>query len=346
MYAELTSWNNLLVAYRRAAKGKRGHANVATFEYQLEDELLALQNELRAFTYQPGPYRSFYIHEPKRRLISAAPFRDRVVHHALCQLIEPRFERSFSFDSYANRVGKGAHRALNRAQTFARRYPYVLQCDVRQFFPSLDHAILQAALARKVTDDHVRWLIGRILASGDGIGADEYAQVYFPGDTLWDGLRPRGLPIGNLTSQFWANVYLNAFDHFVKRELGCHAYVRYVDDFLLFAGDLPTLHRGLAAIHTRLARFRLTLHPHAHPTPVSAGIPFLGFVLYPDRRRLKRRKGLYFARRLRRLASEFRHGTRTFADISVRVAGWVNHTRYANTTGLREAVLGSVTFTS
>ena len=134
LYAELCSWDNLLLAYRRASKGKRAGPNVAAFEHRLEDNLLDLQSELVARTYRPGPYASFYIHEPKRRLISAAPFRDRVVHHALCNLIEPVFERAFIADSYANRVGKGTHRALDRVQQLARRFPYVLQCDVRQFF--------------------------------------------------------------------------------------------------------------------------------------------------------------------------------------------------------------------
>ena len=122
MYSDLCSWDNLLLAYRRAAKGKRGHPNVAAFEYRLEDNLFQLQDELLAHTYRPGEYVSFYIHDPKRRLISAAPFRDRVVHHALCNPIEPVFERSFIADSYANRVGKGTHRALDRCTMFARRY--------------------------------------------------------------------------------------------------------------------------------------------------------------------------------------------------------------------------------
>jgi len=132
MYDELTSWNNLRSAYKKASAGKRGHPNVAAFEYRLEDNLLRLQEELRAQTYQPGRYASFYIHEPKRRLISAAPFGDRVAHHALCNVIEPIFERSFIFDSYANRVGKGTHRALERCQEFARRYKYVWPRDLRR----------------------------------------------------------------------------------------------------------------------------------------------------------------------------------------------------------------------
>ncbi len=149
MFDQLTSWNNLLLAYQKASRGKRGLSYVAAFEHRLEDHLFELQHELCTQTYRPGPYESFYIHEPKRRLISAAPFRDRVVHHALCNLIEPIFERSFIFDSYANRIGKGTHRALDRCQQFARRFKYVWACDVRQFFPSIDYAILRAALARK-----------------------------------------------------------------------------------------------------------------------------------------------------------------------------------------------------
>ena len=139
---QLYDWDNLLLAYRKASKGKRGHADVAEFEYRLEDNLLQLQRELQDQTYQPGEYHSFYIHDPKKRLISAAPFRDRVVHHALCNIIEPVFEKSFIFDSYANRIGKGTHKAIDRAQQFARRFKYVLTCDVKQFFPSIDHEIL------------------------------------------------------------------------------------------------------------------------------------------------------------------------------------------------------------
>ena len=141
LWPQVTDFENLYLAYRKAAKGKRGKAPVASFEFNLEAELCRLQDELIADTYRPGPYHSFYIRDPKHRLISAAPFRDRVVHHALCNVIEPIFERTFIGDSYANRAGKGTHRALDRAQEFARRYHYVLQCDIEQFFPSVDNAI-------------------------------------------------------------------------------------------------------------------------------------------------------------------------------------------------------------
>jgi len=341
VYSDLCSWDNLLLAYRHAAKGKRGHANVAAFEYRLEDNLFQLQEELLAHTYRPGEYVSFYIHDPKRRLISAAPFRDRVVHHALCNLIEPVFERTFIADSYANRVGKGTHRALNRCTAFARRYRYALQCDVEQFFPAIDHTILRRTLARKINDSDVLWLIDRILESGAGVLVEEYRPRAFRGDTLFDLDRPRGLPIGNLTSQFWANVYLDPFDHFVKRELGCLAYLRYVDDFILFSDDQAELQAWLAAIITRLARLRLTIHPGAHARPVAEGLPFLGFVVFPTHRRLKRRKGVAFARRYKQLRRAHRAGEIPLERITVAVRGWVNHVRYGDTWGLRRALLAS-----
>jgi len=341
MYRTLTSWDNLLLAYRKAAKGKRGGANVAEFEHRLEDNLFKLQAELRDFSYRPGPYASFHIHEPKRRLISAAPFRDRVVHHALCNLIEPLFERGFIFDSYANRVGKGTHRALNRAQAFARRYPYVLQCDIRQFFPSIDHAVLRAELARKVRDAQVMWLCDQILASGAKVLSDEYEMTWFPGDDIFAATRPRGLPIGNLTSQFWSNVFLNPFDHFVQRELGCSVYLRYVDDFLLFARDKATLWGWLAGIKSRLIRLRLTIHPGAGPRPVTEGITFLGFRIFPGKRSLKRQKGLYYQRKLRHMLVAYAAGDLSLDDLNASVQGWVNHSRYGNTVGLRKAILGT-----
>jgi retron-type reverse transcriptase len=340
LYEQIYDWENLWVAWHGAARGKRGRSAAAGFEYRLQDNLIALQEGLRASTYRPGPYASFYIHEPKRRLISAAPFRDRVAHHALCNVIEPIFERSFVADSYANRVGKGTHRALDAAQAYARRFPYVLQCDVRQFFPSVDHAILREILSRKVADEGVLWLIDRILGSGVGVLSASYDMVHFPGDDLWAAARPRGLPIGNLTSQFWANCYLNPFDHFVKRELRCKGYVRYVDDLLLFADDKRTLRRWRASLIERLASLRLTIHEEAcQPKPVTEGIPVLGFVVFPTHRRLKRRKGIEYQRRLKDLMCAFASGGVSLDQMTASVQGWVNHVRYGDTWGLRRAVL-------
>ena len=175
-------------------------------------------------------------------------------------MIEPIFERTFIADSYANRVGKGTHKALDCAQQFSRRYHYVLQCDIRQYFPSIDHQILFDLLASKIGDPQVLWLCNQILSSGEGVLRDEYEVVYFPGDDLLSAARPRGLPIGNLTSQFWANVYLNQLDQFIKRELHCKAYVRYVDDFLLFSDSKRRLWEWKRAVKEKLAELRLALH--------------------------------------------------------------------------------------
>ncbi len=341
-YQTLISWNNLLLAFQRAAKGKRGQANVADFEHDLEPNLIQLQNELTDFSYCPQSYSSFYIHEPKRRLISAAPFRDRVAHHALCNLIEPLFEKSFIFDSYANRVGKGTHRAINRAQEFSRKYRYVLQCDIRQFFPSIDHTILHNELAGKIKDEHILWLCDQILASGVGVLSEEYEMIYFGGDDLFSALRARGLPIGNLTSQFWGNVYLNPFDHFVKSELHCRAYLRFVEDFLLFSNDKDQLWRWRKLLVRRLERLRLTIHPEAHPMPVTEGFCFLGFQIFPQKRRLKPRKGIYYQRKLTQMRNAYLRGDLRFDALTASVQGWVNHARYANTVGLRKSLLGNM----
>jgi RNA-directed DNA polymerase len=342
LYPQVCAWENLELAYRRARKGKRARKPAAVFEFDRERNLTELQEELLQKTYRPGPYHSFLIHEPKRRLISAAPFRDRVVHHALCNVIETIFEHRFIYDSYANQIGKGTHRALDRCTAFARRYRYVLLCDVRQFFPSIDHAILRGILARYLADRDTMWLVGRILESGVGVLSEEYEMVWFPGDDLLAAARPRGLPIGNLTSQFWANCYLNALDQFVKRELKCPAYLRYVDDMLFFANDKRQLWEWRAAIIECLAGLRLTLHENrAQPRPVSEGIPFLGFTVYPDYRRLKRCKGVAFQRRFKLLAAAFAAGRLSFEDLDAVVQGWVNHARTGDTWGLRQAVLTS-----
>ncbi len=342
VFDRLTSWQNLLSAFKKASQGKRGHPNVAAFEHRLEDHLAALRSALRDRTYRPAPYTSFTIHEPKRRLISAADFRDRVVHHALCNVIEPVFERRFVADSYANREGKGTHRALDRCQALARRYSHVLQVDLRQFFPSIDLAILRRVLARKLDDPGVLWLIDRVLESGEGVLSEAYDMVYFPGDDLFSALRPRGLPIGNLTSQFWANVYLDPIDQFIKRQLRCRGYARFVDDLVLFADGKRRLWEWKRALEERLARFRVTIHPGSHPRPVGEGVPFLGFVVFPDRRRLKRRKGLHYRRRLRGMVAALEAGELPAEALAESVRGWFNHLRYANTVGLRRAVLRSL----
>jgi RNA-directed DNA polymerase len=345
LYIRLTSFENLYRAYVAARRGKRNRAEVAAFTFHLEDELFTLQDELRAFAYTPGAYRSFVVHEPKRRLISAAPFRDRVMHHALVQVIEPLFERRFIFDSYANRVGRGTHAALDRFTYLARRFRYALPCDVREFFPSIDHAILRDQLARVIRDGETLWLCDRILESGAGVLAGEYTPAFFPGDDLLAACRPRGLPLGNLTSQFWANVYLDPLDQFIKRQLRCPGYLRFVDDFVLFSDDRQELATWRAALIGRLAWLRLTLHEErAQARPVSEGITFLGFRMFPDHRRLNARRGHYARRHLRALAAAAAAGQIPLTRLSASVLGWAAHAAHGDTYGLRRAVLSKIKY--
>lgn len=338
-YNTFLSWDNLWLAFRKAAKGKRDKTPAASFETTVADNLLLLQRELRDFSYRPGDYHHFRIFEPKQRKISAAPFRDRVVHHALCNLIEPVFDARFIPTSYANRINKGTHAAVDCLQAFSRRYAYCLRMDIVKHFPSLDHAVLRHELARVVKDDGLLWLIDRILDSGRDVLKDEYTMVYFPGDDLFATNRARGLPIGNLTSQFWSNVYMNPFDWFIQRELRCNAYLRYVDDFALFSDDKRQLYAWKQAIIERLARLRLTAHEReAQVIPTADGIPWLGFVVYPTHRRLKRRNAVNFTRRFRHNIRRYLDGEISFAELDASVQGWINHVRYADTWGLREHI--------
>lgn len=204
---------------------------------------------------------------------------------------------------------------------------------------------MRQELKRYACDPDIGWLIDKIISSGEGVLNDAYTPVFFPGEEPESSIaRPRGLPIGNLTSQFWANVYLNPFDHFIKRELGIGAYLRYVDDILLFAHEKTTLWQALHALEKRLARLRLTIHSRAHPRPTTEGIPFLGFVIYPDHRDLKRRKGVHYRRRLRRLVDRYWRDECDFKIVLDSARGWLNHVGHGQTTALRTAVLWETGF--
>ncbi|MEZ5400671.1 MAG: reverse transcriptase domain-containing protein [Bryobacteraceae bacterium] len=343
LFEDLCGFENLWEAARRARRGKRYKHAAAAFHHDLPAELVKLQDELRSRTYRPGPYTTFRIQEPKPRMISAAPYRDRVVHHALCNVIEPVFERSFLYDSYANRIGKGTHKALDRCTEYCRKYDYVLQCDIRQFFPSIDHDILFDILCRRVRNPGVRWLMRLIL---DHSNEQPEAAFYFPGDDLFTPFeRRRGLPIGNLTSQFWANIYLNGLDHYLKDDLGVPGYIRYVDDLLLFANSKACLHeyRRLAAL--RLDALRLQLHPVK--TRIQAtrdGVAFLGFRVYRTHRRLLPHSGHRASRRLRRLIQEHDSKAMLLADAGTSVRAWIAHAANGNTYGLRRSMLSDAVF--
>jgi retron-type reverse transcriptase len=281
LFDRIADFANLLAAYRLARKAGRDKPGPAKFDYELEAELWRLRAELSGGRYRPGPYRSFHVHEPKRRLISAAPFRDRVVHHAVVRVIEPILERRFITDSYACRKGRGTHVAVDRAHAWVRRYRYCLRADIVRFFPSVDHEVLMRTVHRVIGCRRTLELLRVILGSGAHVLRDEFPRTLFFGDDLLALLRPRGLPIGNLTSQFLANVHLDPLDHFVKETLRVRAYVRYADDFRLFAESKQELHNHRRAMERFLARLRLALHERkSQVQPCAAGVPFLGFVLY------------------------------------------------------------------
>lgn len=343
---QIAAFSNLLVAYERARKGKQETGDMHAFSFNLEENLWQLHEELSDGSYRPGPYRSFYIYEPKKRKISAAPFRDRVVHHALCRVIQPLFERKFIYDSYANRTGKGTHAALDRAHSFVKRYPYVLKADILKFFPSVDHAILRQTLQKTIRCQPTLALCQQIIHSGKDVLSDEYPMQWFPGDTLLTPLeRGRGLPIGNLTSQFWANVLLNELDHFVKENLRSPGYVRYVDDFLLFGQDKAALWQLHQQIAGYLAGLRLTLHPRkCHVMPTSQGVPFLGFRLFPTHRRLLGDSLRRARQRLRWQRQAMAHGELPPEAMRRSLASWIGHAQHGDTYYLRYLLLSKVTW--
>ncbi|KOP23038.1 DNA polymerase [Hapalosiphon sp. MRB220] len=344
LYPQIVDFENILLAAKQAQKGKRFRENVLAFNYNLEGELTKLQQELINKTYQPGTYRTFYIKEPKSRMISAAPYRDRVVHHALCNIIVPIIEPTFIGDSYANRVGFGTHRALHRFIQFTRCSRYVLQCDIQKYFPSIDHEILKNLLRQKIKCSDTLWLIDIII---DNSNEQLAAIEYFESDDLLTPLqRRRGLPIGNLTSQFFANVYLNGFDHFVKEQLKVRKYLRYVDDFALFSDDWGFLVEARLAIEEYLDKLRLKIHPvKSQLFQTNHGANFVGFRILPDNIRVRTENLRRARRRLRKMQSEYIHGKISPEKVSQSIQSWFAHLEYGDTWQLRQQIFAFLAWT-
>ena len=344
LFDGIASFPALLAAARKAAKGKLRKPGVAAFLANLETEVLRLERALRSERYRPGRYTTIDIKDPKPRMVSAAPFRDRVVHHALCALVEPVFERGFIHDSYANRQDKGTHRAVARYEHFRDRTAHVLRCDIYRYFPAIDHAILKADLRRRIACPPTLRLLDRII---DGANPQEPVHVHFPGDDLLTPIeRRRGLPIGNLTSQFFANLYLNGLDHFCKEVLRAKGYLRYVDDFALFHDSYGQLEEWRHRIAEYLEGRRLLLHPRKTAIlPTKEPARFLGFVLLPGgRRRLPEDNVRRFRNRLRSLQDRYRAGTVTRKEVIQRVRAWIAHAEHADTWRLRHAIFRTVRF--
>ncbi len=343
LFGGIADFELLLAATKRAVSGKRSKPRPAWFMANLETEVLRIERELLAGTWKPGRYVEIELFEPKHRIVSAAPFRDRVVHHALCAVVEPLFERGFIFDSYANRTGKGTHRAISRYEQYRDQHRYVLRCDIYRYFPAIDHAILKADLRRRIACPRTLWLLDTII---DGSNPQEPVNLHYPGDDLLAPLtRRRGLPIGNLTSQFFANVYLDGLDHFAREVLRA-PYLRYVDDFALFHDDPAVLTEWRERISVYLARRRLSLHPRKTVIlPTAEPAAFLGLVLLPGgRRRLPEDNVRRFRNRLRGLLDRYHAGTIDLDQALVHVRSWTAHADHADTVRLRDAIFRSAVF--
>ena len=327
LFEKIIAFDNLILAARKAQKGKRFKDSVTSFHLRVEENLILIGNELAQRSYKPGSYRTFFIHDPKKRMISAAPYRDRVVHHALCNIIEPIFERSFIYDSYANRKGKGTHKAIERYQYYARKYPYVLKCDIRKFFPSIDHIILKEQIRRKIKCAGTLWLIDKII---DNSNPQEEHLRFFPGDDLFTPVtRIKGLPIGNLTSQFWGNVYLNRFDHFIKETLGVPGYIRYVDDFVLFGENKSQLNDWKTDLSKYLTTLRLIPHPNKTQGHLTRnGVPFLGFQVYPYYRYVRKEKIKRYIRYLKYNMKLRSTGHLSPQSLEDKLNAWLGHVRF------------------
>lgn len=338
LWESIIDFENLLKAAKQAQKGKRFRENVLAFNAHLEQELLTLQTELRNHSYCPSGYRTFEIKIPKKRLISAAPYRDRVVHHALCNIIQPIFEHTFIHDSYANRKGFGSHRAVKRLTTFARSSCYVLQCDIQKYFPNIDHEILKSIIRRKIKCPETLWLIEKII---DHSNPQPTPLLYFPNDDLLTPIeRHKGLPVGNLTSQFFANVYLNGFDHFIKEQLKIKKYVRYVDDFALFSDDKEQLQQARKHLENHLVGLRLKIHPiKSQLFQTKHGVSFLGFRVLPSQIRIKSESLQRGRKRLNVLQKHYEAGQISLQKIKHSLQSWFAHLSHGNSWRLREKLL-------
>ncbi|MEW5897230.1 MAG: reverse transcriptase domain-containing protein, partial [Nanoarchaeota archaeon] len=322
LYAQLYTYENLELAFRKAKIGKTLKLYVIEFESKLNENLKLLQQELLSHTYRPRPLETFILRDPKTRKISKSDFRDRVVHHAICNVIEPLFDKNFIFDSYANRLGKGTFKAIERFEYFARKVSwgftrpcFVLKCDIKHYFETVDHNILLSILQKKIEDKELLWLIENILNNYHTASAG------------------KGMPLGNLTSQFFANVYLNELDQYVKHILVAKYYIRYVDDFVIsdnYVGNLEHLKEKIQKFCDNA--LALQLHPDKSKIHnLKNGVNFLGMRIYQYHRRIKKKNVRRFERKLLQLRKDFENGFVTRDKVIEHFEGWLAYISNANT---------------
>lgn len=321
-FSQVTAFPNLVRAWKLASRGKRDRLPVARFGAEMDERLVEIKQALETGTWRPGVHRQFFVYDPKFRKIAAPPFADRVVHHAICQVIEPLFERRFIFDSYACRVNKGAHVAIRRLQKFLRkkRAIYALKCDISQFFASIDHDVLRRIIGQTIHDPKLLQVLDRIIAG------------YSP-----------GIPIGNLTSQLFANIYLDQFDHFIKEELRIKYYLRYMDDFVILGESKAELTKTLSAIRIFLTdKLKLSLHPRkVRLFPTWLGVDFVGYVVFTDHILLRPKNIRRFIKKLHKQQKSLALGKITPKELEESVRSWIAHTSHADTWRLRKKLFAS-----
>lgn len=340
-FHQIINSNNLVLAYKNTAKQKRFKKSVLRFDKKLAYNLLSLGKELKDTTYRHGNYKFFTLFDPKERQISAAPFRDRLVHHALCQIIEPLLDKKFIFDSYACRKHKGTHKAIHRLQFFLKKpqTTYALKCDISKCFPSINHRLLCQFLKKYLRDKQALWLLEEIVGSYESGGQYNYL---FPPSSPFLQKRPRGIPIGNLTSQLFVNLYLNQLDQYIKHQLKEKYYLRYVDDFVLLSGSKSHLHQLINKISRFLNdNLYLTLHPKKiRVFPSRLGIDFLGYVVFKDHILLRSSNVKAFRKRLKKFKKLYLEGKIDEHKIKESITSWVAHAQQADTYRLRKAIFG------
>ena len=335
LWQELCSYKNLILAFRKARKHKTTKDYVIEFGNNLENNLLLLRSELLLHSYNPIPLKTFIVRDPKTRKISKSDFRDRIIHHALCNIIEPIFEKLFIYDSYANRKGKGALKALQRFDYFKKKVSknntrncIVLKCDIKHYFEIVDHKILLEIIRKKIRDDKIIWLI-KIILQNHKIGR---------------GRGGFGMPLGNLTSQFFANVYLNEFDYFVKYELRAKYYIRYVDDFAILHQNHQILEKYKDEVNKFLiGHLRIELHPgKSKIIRFVRSVNLLGYRVFYYHRLLRKSNKRKFERNFKEKLRIFEQKELSYADFMSSLQGWLGYAMWANTYKLRNNLIKQI----
>lgn len=312
--------DNLRLASWKAAKGKRYAQTVMHYQEHLEENLFRLREQILSGQIEVGNYRYFKVYEPKERQICASAFPEQVLHHALMNVCHDYFERAQVFDSYASRKRKGTYAALERAKIYTLRHPWFLKLDVRKFFDSIHHDVLKGQLARLFTESRVLEMFFKIIDS-------------------YEASPDRGLPIGNLTSQYFANHYLSGLDHHIKEQLDFRAYTRYMDDMVLWHDNKPILKDAHAAI-TNFVQIclRCELKPETL-NRTKSGVPFLGYRIHPHHVRLLQKSKIRFVRKMQAIEAHYQTGYWSEAACQRRVLPLIAFTQHADVKKFRENVL-------